>query len=45
MTRVRQNGHLKRDLRVIEEFIRTKAHEVKKAWALIEAGYDGSFGG
>ncbi len=29
----------------IEEFIRTKAHEEKKAWALIEAGYDGSFGG
>jgi ribonucleoside-diphosphate reductase alpha chain len=27
----------------IEEFIRCKADEEKKAWALIEAGYDGSF--
>jgi len=29
----------------ILEFIRCKAHEEKKAWALIDAGYDGSFGG
>ncbi|MBN1543283.1 vitamin B12-dependent ribonucleotide reductase [candidate division KSB1 bacterium] len=29
----------------IEEFIRIKAHEEKKAWALIDSGYDGSFGG
>ena len=29
----------------IEEFIESKVHEEKKAWALIEAGYDGSFGG
>ena len=27
----------------IEEFITSKADEEKKAWALIEAGYDGSF--
>ncbi|MEI6518572.1 MAG: vitamin B12-dependent ribonucleotide reductase [bacterium] len=29
----------------ILEFIDCKAHEEKKAWALIDAGYDGSFGG
>jgi len=29
----------------ISEFIRSKAHEEKKAWALIDAGYDGSFNG
>ena len=29
----------------IEEFIRCKAEEEKKAWALIEAGYDPSFEG
>jgi ribonucleoside-diphosphate reductase alpha chain len=29
----------------VEEFIECKVHEEKKAWALIEAGYDGSFGG
>ncbi|MGO8971839.1 MAG: vitamin B12-dependent ribonucleotide reductase [Myxococcaceae bacterium] len=29
----------------ILEFIRCKAHEEKKAWALIDAGYDGSFNG
>ena len=29
----------------ILEFIRCKSHEEKKAWALIDAGYDGSFGG
>ena len=29
----------------IEEFIDSKVREEKKAWALIEAGYDGSFGG
>jgi ribonucleoside-diphosphate reductase alpha chain len=29
----------------IVEFINCKAHEEKKAWALIEAGYDGSFNG
>ncbi len=29
----------------IEEFIKCKAKEEKKAWALIDAGYDGSFGG
>ena len=29
----------------IREFINCKAHEEKKAWALIDAGYDGSFGG
>ncbi|HOF89779.1 MAG TPA: vitamin B12-dependent ribonucleotide reductase, partial [Armatimonadota bacterium] len=29
----------------IHEFIWCKAHEEQKAWALIEAGYDGSFGG
>ncbi|HEY3378264.1 MAG TPA: vitamin B12-dependent ribonucleotide reductase [Armatimonadota bacterium] len=29
----------------IHEFINCKAHEEKKAWALIDAGYDGSFGG
>lgn len=29
----------------IEEFIDSKAHEEQKAWALIEAGYDGSFTG
>ena len=29
----------------IEEFINSKAHEEQKAWALIEAGYDGSFNG
>jgi ribonucleoside-diphosphate reductase alpha chain len=27
------------------DFIRCKAHEEKKAWALIDAGYDGSFNG
>jgi ribonucleoside-diphosphate reductase alpha chain len=27
----------------IEEFINSKAEEERKAWALIEAGYDGSF--
>ncbi|MDD2708782.1 MAG: vitamin B12-dependent ribonucleotide reductase [Verrucomicrobiae bacterium] len=29
----------------VEEFIRAKAIEEKKAWALIEQGYDGSFNG
>jgi ribonucleoside-diphosphate reductase alpha chain len=29
----------------IEEFINCKANEEKKAWALIDAGYDGSFNG
>ncbi|MFH1760485.1 MAG: vitamin B12-dependent ribonucleotide reductase, partial [bacterium] len=29
----------------IMEFINSKAHEEKKAWSLIEAGYDGSFDG
>lgn len=29
----------------VEEFIDSKAHEEQKAWALIEAGYDGSFTG
>ena len=29
----------------IREFVNCKAHEEKKAWALIDAGYDGSFGG
>ncbi len=29
----------------IRDFINCKAHEEKKAWALIDAGYDGSFGG
>ncbi|MBT3690594.1 vitamin B12-dependent ribonucleotide reductase [bacterium] len=29
----------------IEEFINCKAHEEKKAWALIEMGYDGSLNG
>lgn len=29
----------------IVEFINCKADEEKKAWALIDAGYDGSFGG
>ena len=29
----------------IEEFIRAKQQEEKKAWALIEQGYDGSFNG
>ena len=29
----------------ILDFIQCKAHEEKKAWALIDAGYDGSFGG
>ncbi|MDZ7289141.1 MAG: vitamin B12-dependent ribonucleotide reductase [candidate division KSB1 bacterium] len=29
----------------IEEFINSKANEEKKAWALIDAGYDGSFNG
>lgn len=29
----------------IVEFINCKAHEEKKAWALIEAGYDGSLNG
>jgi ribonucleoside-diphosphate reductase alpha chain len=29
----------------IRDFIGCKAHEEKKAWALIESGYDGSFGG
>ena len=29
----------------IEEFVLSKANEEKKAWALIDAGYDGSFNG
>ena len=29
----------------IEEFVRAKQEEEKKAWALIEQGYDGSFNG
>ncbi|HEY1249587.1 MAG TPA: vitamin B12-dependent ribonucleotide reductase, partial [Thermoanaerobaculia bacterium] len=29
----------------IDEFINSKANEEKKAWALIDAGYDGSFNG
>ena len=29
----------------IREFVASKAHEERKAWALIEAGYDGSFQG
>ncbi len=29
----------------IEEFVSSKANEEKKAWALIDAGYDGSFNG
>lgn len=29
----------------IKEFIQAKANEEKKAWALIEAGYDGDFNG
>lgn len=29
----------------IDEFILSKANEEKKAWALIDAGYDGSFNG
>lgn len=29
----------------VEEFIGCKAHEEQKAWALIDAGYDGSFNG
>ena len=29
----------------IEEFILSKANEEKKAWALIDSGYDGSFNG
>ncbi len=29
----------------IEEFINCKVHEERKAWALIDQGYDGSFGG
>jgi ribonucleoside-diphosphate reductase alpha chain len=29
----------------IEEFIEAKAKEEKKAWALIEQGYDGSYNG
>ena len=29
----------------VEEFITSKANEEKKAWALIDAGYDGSIGG
>jgi ribonucleoside-diphosphate reductase alpha chain len=29
----------------ILEFVRSKSHEEKKAWALIEAGYDGSVNG
>ena len=29
----------------IEEFIQCKAAEERKAWSLIDAGYDGSFGG
>ena len=29
----------------VMQFINCKAHEEKKAWALIDAGYDGSFGG
>ncbi len=29
----------------ILEFVRSKAHEEKKAWALIDAGYDGSING
>jgi ribonucleoside-diphosphate reductase alpha chain len=29
----------------VEDFISSKANEEKKAWALIDAGYDGSFNG
>ncbi len=29
----------------IRDFVRAKQREEKKAWALIESGYDGSFGG
>ncbi len=29
----------------IKEFVQAKANEEKKAWALIEAGYDGNFNG
>jgi len=29
----------------IEDFVTSKANEEKKAWALIDAGYDGSFNG
>jgi len=29
----------------IREFVNSKVHEEKKAWALIDAGYDGSLGG
>ena len=29
----------------IEEFVNAKQEEEKKAWALIEQGYDGSFNG
>ncbi len=29
----------------VEEFITSKSNEEKKAWALIDAGYDGSFNG
>jgi len=29
----------------IREFVNSKVHEEKKAWALIDAGYDGSMGG
>ena len=29
----------------VDEFIECKAKEEKKAWALIDAGYDGSFDG
>ncbi len=29
----------------IQDFVSCKAREEKKAWALIDAGYDGSFGG
>jgi ribonucleoside-diphosphate reductase alpha chain len=29
----------------IDDFITSKAHEEKKAWALMDAGYDGSIDG
>src|SRR5258705_5549613 len=35
----------KADHPAIEEFINCKVEEEKKAWALIDAGYDGSFTG
>jgi ribonucleoside-diphosphate reductase alpha chain len=36
---------LKIDHPDIKEFVECKVREEKKAWALIDAGYDGSFGG